>query len=437
MYDSNKLTYGKIFRFWYPLAATWLMMSVEGPLLSAIIARLPMPKYNLAAYGVAFAFALIIEAPVIMMLSASTALVSDRRSYHKLLRFVHLISLIITAAMFVLLIPQVFFYITENWMNLPVPVAEITHKAVLALIPWPAAIGYRRFYQGILIRYNLTRRVAYGTAIRLSFMALTAFTLYHFHVLPGAVVGGVALSTGVLMELVASRLMVHSTLKRIKTAGNKKDSEILSFGYISHFYLPLALTSFLGLAVQPMVTFMIGHSRMAIESLAVLPVINALIFVFRSVGLSFQEVAIALAGERYENVPQLRGFATLLGAVVTIILGLIAFTPLSDFWYIQISGLKPQLAAFAELPTQILILMPALSVLLSFQRAMSVNIRKTEWVTVASGIEMLLILIVLYPAIIGLEMIGVLAAAIALMIGRTGAVTYLAFKIAKPMSARV
>ena len=77
------LTYKRIFTFWTPLAATWLMMSVEGPFLAAIIARLAEAKYNLAAYGVAFSLALIIEAPIIMIMSASTALVKDRDSFLK------------------------------------------------------------------------------------------------------------------------------------------------------------------------------------------------------------------------------------------------------------------------------------------------------------------------------------------------------------------
>ena len=73
-------TYRGILVFWLPLLATWLMMSVEGPFLAAIIARLADPKYNLAAYGVAFSFALIIEAPIIMIMSASTALARSSRA---------------------------------------------------------------------------------------------------------------------------------------------------------------------------------------------------------------------------------------------------------------------------------------------------------------------------------------------------------------------
>ena len=75
-----QLTYKKIFYFWLPLAATWLMMSVEGPYLAALIARSPEPKFNLAAYGVAYSLALIIEAPIIMIMSASVALVKNKDS---------------------------------------------------------------------------------------------------------------------------------------------------------------------------------------------------------------------------------------------------------------------------------------------------------------------------------------------------------------------
>ena len=62
-----------ILLFWAPLAATWVMMASEGPFLAAIIARLPDPTYNLAAHGVSFALAILIEAPVIMLMSAATS----------------------------------------------------------------------------------------------------------------------------------------------------------------------------------------------------------------------------------------------------------------------------------------------------------------------------------------------------------------------------
>ncbi len=43
------------------------MMAIEGPFLAAVIARLADPKFNLAAWGVAFAFAVLVEAPIIIV----------------------------------------------------------------------------------------------------------------------------------------------------------------------------------------------------------------------------------------------------------------------------------------------------------------------------------------------------------------------------------
>jgi progressive ankylosis protein len=94
-----------IFLFWVPLAATWVMMALEGPFLAAVIARLADPEFNLAAYGVAFAIGILIEAPVIMLMSASTALVEDRDSYRKLRAFSNVLIAGSTAVLLVVLIP--------------------------------------------------------------------------------------------------------------------------------------------------------------------------------------------------------------------------------------------------------------------------------------------------------------------------------------------
>ena len=65
---------------WWPLAVSWLMMAVEQPAIAAVVARLPDPEVGLGAYGgVVFPIALVVEAPVIMLLAASTELSRDSR----------------------------------------------------------------------------------------------------------------------------------------------------------------------------------------------------------------------------------------------------------------------------------------------------------------------------------------------------------------------
>ncbi len=421
---KRELTQKTILAFWIPLAATWLMMSLEGPYLSALIARLAEPKFNLAAYGIAFSLALIIEAPVIMMMSASTALVKDYQSFKQLRKFNYILSAILTASMAVFVLPPIFYFVTEDLIGLPREVSYLTHLAVMILIPWPGAIGYRRFYQGILIRNNLTRLVAYGTIIRLISMTITAFILYKFTNVPGVVVGASALSTAVICEAVASRLMVKKFLIRLKSHFGETQSE-LTIKDIIKFYYPLALTSLLTLGIQPFVTFFIGQSRMPLESFAVMPVVTSFVFIFRGLGLSFQEVVVALIGDNMEGFNQLKKFAIKLAMFVAGTLMLIAFTPLAEIWFKDVSGLSDALTDFAALPLMIMSFFPALTVLISFQRAVLVKSNETKQITFGTAIEFVGIIIVVAICINYFWLVGAVAATIAFVIGRIAVCAYL------------
>ncbi len=109
--NENELTQKKIFIFWAPLAATWLMMALEGPILTSFIARLSDATLNLAAYGVAHPLAMMIESPIIMMLSASIALVKDAESLRKLQRFSLILNGLVTLGMLIVILPPVFYFL--------------------------------------------------------------------------------------------------------------------------------------------------------------------------------------------------------------------------------------------------------------------------------------------------------------------------------------
>lgn len=399
------------------------MMAVEQPVLIAFIARLSDAKFNLAAFGIAGAFAMIVEAPIIMLMSASTAIVTGRHSYKKLKKFTDILNAFITGIQLLILIPPVFRFIVIRLMGVPEEVSELAHKALLIFLPWAASIGYRRFYQGLLIRNNLTRRVTYGTLVRLTVILVTGLLLYTAGA-KGAYTGAAAMSLAVLIESLATRLMADSTIRSVM---QKDDRENIHMGLrtILKFYYPLALTSILSLGVHPFVTFFLGRSRMAVESLAVLPVVTSLVFIFRSMGLSYQEVVIALIGERRQNYGLLRNFAVRLGIIVTVLISVLAFTPLADLWFINVSGLTKELADLSYLPLKIMVLLPALTVLLNFQRSLLVVSGNTGPISVATATELAGIILVLLVCVVFLGMTGVVAASLAFMAGRALSNLYL------------
>ncbi|MFZ2489986.1 MAG: hypothetical protein WA208_00740 [Thermoanaerobaculia bacterium] len=413
-----------IILFWLPLAATWFMMALEGPYIAAIVARMPATAHNLAAFGVATALAWLIESPIMMLLSAATALVRDRASYLALRRFAFILNGLVTAGMLILSIPAVFRFIGEGLIGLPTEISRLAHLATTILILWPAAIGYRRFYQGILVRHHLTRRVAYGTVVRLVTMTVTGGVLLVTASIPGAALGAVALVTGVIAEAIASRMMAGhlvSSLMKIDDA----TAPVLTFPEIARFYYPLALTSILSMALGPLVTFGLGRGRAPIESLAVWPVVQSMIFLFRSGGVAFQEVSIALAAGHRENEQQVRRTAVWLGVFASLVLAVVAFTPLEVVWLQRISGLSPHLASYAIWPVRLLVLLPVLEYILSVQRARWILARRTAPITIATAIEAGGLAVTLFFALGVFDTVGAIAGALAMLLGRAAANGYL------------
>lgn len=397
------------------------MMALEGPYIAAIVARMPAAAHSLAAYGVALALAWLIESPIMMLLSAATALVHGRESYLALRRFAFLLNALVTLGMIVIALPPVFRLVGHQLIGLPPEIARLAHLSLIVMIPWPAAIGYRRFYQGILVRHHLTRRVAYGTVVRLSTMTITAAVLLFNADLSGAVLGAIALLAGVVAEAAASRWMAHHIVTTLMTQEEASETSLRSLGEIARFYYPLALTSMLSMALGPLVTFGLGRGRAPIESLAVWPVIQATVFIFRSGGIAYQEVGIALS----EHAAAVRKTAVLLGALSSLALALVAFTPLETIWLERVSGLSHELASFAIWPIRFLVLLPALDFLLSVQRSRWIVSRRTHAVTMATAVEGAGLALALYVTVGPLDMVGAAGGAIALIVGRLAANGYL------------
>ncbi len=413
-----------ILAFWLPLAFQWMMMAAEVPFLAAVVGRQPEAALNLAAFGVAYAFAILVESPVIMLMSAATALVHDATSYRRLHRFTWALNFASTALLLVVLVPPVFDVLMRRGVGLPDAVADLTYGALWLLLPWPAAIGYRRFLHGVLIQAGRTRRVALGTGVRLLGMGGTALLLARTE-MPGVWVAAAALSAGVLVEAIVAAVMAAAPVREVQRRAADASAAPLRYGAIARFYYPLALTSFIGLTTKPLLTFFMGRAPAPVESLALFPVVVALVFLFGSLGLSFQEAAIALVGRDLEHRQELRRFAVGLALAASGVLAVIAFTPLAAAWYGQLSGLPPALVELARTPTQVAVLLPLLSVALAFQRAVLVRAGTTRPISVATAIEVGGMALCFPVFAWGLGMMGVTAALAAQLCGRAMGVGFL------------
>jgi Na+-driven multidrug efflux pump len=229
----------------------------------------------------------------------------------------------------------------------------------------------------------------------------------------------------VLAEALATRWLARQAISR---SLQQRESDVVMSTYrsLARFYLPLAMTPLIGLSIHPVVTFFLGHANRPLESLAVMPVLYSLTFLFRAIGLSYPEVAISLLKDGEQNRPVVRTFALQLGLALGGALTMIAFTPLNVFWFSTLSGLSPELVSMAIPPLQIMALFPALTVAIGYQRALLIDAGITLPVTLGTAVEALGIFTILALLVLYSSFAGVTAAAIAYVGGRLLALLYLA-----------
>ncbi|MDH3453746.1 MAG: hypothetical protein OEL80_01270, partial [Desulfuromonadales bacterium] len=352
-----------------------------------------------------------------------------RNDYLRLRAFSLVMCGFVTLLLLLLVAPPVFAPLTGTLLGLSAEVARHVHQALWLLLPWPAAIGMRRFYQGVLIAHHQPGRVAVGTIVRLLAMSSTAFFLWTLETLDGASLGACSLSAGVVAEALATRWLAR---RAIATSLGEAGMEIVmpSYAALSRFYLPLAMTPLIGLSIHPVVTFFLGHGYKPLESLAVMPVLYALTFLFRALGLSFPEVAIATLKDGAQNRGVVRTFALCLALALGGGLSLIAFTPLNVFWFATLSGLPAELVQMAIPPLQIMALFPALTVAIGYQRAILIDAGITLPVILATAIEALGIFSILAMLVLYSAFPGVTCAALAYLLGRCLALLYLCWPCA-------
>ena len=152
------------------------------------------------------------------------------------------------------------------------------------------------------------------------------------------------MGAGVLAEGAASWAMARSSVRDLK----RQRDEDCAFGLalttasIRKFYAPGPdVVPFV--LHQPADDVLPGPRPPPIESLAVLPVVVGLAFIFRTAGIALQEVVIARVDDDPRSQGRLARFSLRIGSLATLGLAVLVLTPLSRLWYRVVSGLSPNL----------------------------------------------------------------------------------------------
>ncbi len=432
---DQPLPTSRILRTWSPLAAGWLLLTIEIPIYTAVIARLAEPKVNLAAWGVTFPLALMLGAPAISLLVTSTALSKDWPNYQAVRRYTCWMVAIMTALHGILAFSPFYDWLVVRVMAMPEAVVEPSRLGLRLMLPYVACLAYRRFNYGVLIRFGHSSAMMIGVMTRLvtDIVLLGAFFLLESG-LPGVAVATATMTIATTVEAVYSGIRVQPILRsQLKDA--PLVDERLTLSIFLAFYIPLVLTTLLQIVTQPILNAALSRMPDTLDSLAVFPVIYGLASFWTSVSMAYIEVVVVLLDEP-RSMNSLRRFALLIGLVTTGLLALVMMTPLASLWFIHFVALPASLLGLAKQGLWFIFPVPIFRILQSWYQGVLLNGKQTRGITEAVLIFIITNILLLWAGVLWGRSTGLFIGLLAIIGSSLSRTLWLGYRARRVLQAR-
>lgn len=360
--QSGQLSTKQILAVYFPLALSWLFMSIEGPIDMFMLGLSSNYKMFSAGFLVLMALAIFIESPVIDLLSTSTTLGSSRQRWIVLSRWTWIMMATVFLIHGVVAFTPVYDLLTKQIMGVDTLVAEATRIPFQIMTPWSALVGWRRYLHGIMIRHGNTIPISVGTLVRIFSLSFTGIILIQLTPINGLNAVAIAMVAAVGAE----SLFIHIASR--KTISNLPDipEEKISIQSLAKFHLPLTASTMVMLASPVLITRALSRSQDQVLAMAGWQTAASLVWVFRSVSFALPEAVISLYNP--ENALKLKKFCLSVGLLTTGLIVLFHVTWFDNFWFRQVFQASPETSAIARLALLSSSLLPFLGSTMSYFR---------------------------------------------------------------------
>jgi hypothetical protein len=382
MMDSMSVKIRALVALWrqfLPLSLSDVTMAAGDPAITTTLARLPEANTNLGAIGIAKSFAIFFESSIIMLLHASNAMAPAALSRRALARFTGVTCIFLTLCLIVLTLPGPYSFIGMEIFNFDPSLIERSRTALMLLILWPAFIGWRRYFQGLLIHAGHSSWIARAGVLRL-LCVLGILAAGYYAGFSGEILAGLALIAGVFLEAVIVTKAAFST-GAVKTPPvQTKVGLPTDMKGVWRFYWPLANSMLVVWGGRMFLLVIIAQSLDASIALAAWPAAWGLVLVIANATRMVQQVIIRNRSVMPDGI--LYSFAGTVGLVFSSVLFAVGLTPAGNFVLEAflggsqelIAASKPVIIATALVPFLVAIQNALQGFLMSEARTQHINI---------------------------------------------------------------
>ena len=326
--SGSPLTFDRFARFYTPLAATSLLLTLTNPLLTAALARHVNPAIALAGFGVAFSLCGVLYSPLLAGQQVAATRLLGGHPFGPVRSFWRRIGAVLSLLTLAIAVTRLGDWVLGGVVGVSGDVFTEARATLVLLAPVPLLTAVRAVHQGRLVAGHQTRPIAMATGARTAALAVVAAVLTGVTT-GGAWIGGAAFTVGLLVETVfVSRVRTHGDGRggRIPPVAAEAGGPGLAGDRLLRFSTPLVVNTLLWWSTPLLITSVLARSPFPAEAIAAFIVVEAVAWFLAAPVGQLQHVGIALVDcKRTHRAVQ--GWSLVLALGVAALIGLVS-TPL-------------------------------------------------------------------------------------------------------------
>lgn len=396
-------------------------MLLEPLIISVALSRASNAVVALAAYDIMFGIALVVEAPVLMLISTSTSLSRTRQAFWQLFKLTLALGGAAVAVGFLVSLTPLYGWLVLGVMGIPPAVAEAARPGLIILSLWPFPVAWRRTLQGVLIAHDRTPLVTMATILRLA--AISCALAIGSRLMPEQmlVVSAFAMLASVVVEALAVTPPAFSIVFQLPAAGEEPP---LTWQRLLGFYQPLATMMVLRQVGRPLLSAGVAAAQHPVRSLAAWSVAWRLLLLPFGAAMGLEQVVIAKASA----AAPVRRFIWGIGLLLVGVLALLAFTPLVHPVLAVLFDLSSDIEPLVILGLRLTVALPLLQSLQGLLRGTAIYQGRTRDVRSAVIASLAAVALVTTAGRYLDSWTGVVIGAVATMLSALAEVSWLAWR---------
>ena len=319
---TSSLTLRRFTRFYAPLAATSLLLTLTNPLLTSAMSRSVNPAVALAGFAVAFSLCGVLYSPLLVGQQVAATRLLAGGQFGPIRAFWRRIGTLLSLVTLAVGLSPLGDWVFGAVMGVSGDIFDEARLAITLLAPVPLLTAIRAVHQGRLVAGHHTDPIALATGARTAVLALVA-VLLTVSTSGGAWMGAAAFTLGLLVEtmLVAGATAAFDPPAHAVVPADEGPDD--ADARLLRFSTPLMANTLLWWSTPLLINSVLARSPFPAEAIAAFVVVEGVAWFLAAPVGQFQHVGVALVDCKQTH-RAVRRWLLSLAAGVALLLGMVS-----------------------------------------------------------------------------------------------------------------